>query len=501
MKILNTAQIREADRHTIAKEPITSIALMERAALACMNWIVERYDPTQAFSLLCGTGNNGGDGLALYRLLTQKKYNCVLYEFELGSGSSKDYAENRKRIQDEKIIKLTCPALTNIPKNHIIIDALLGTGLNRTAGGNLKEMIEKLNALPHQIISIDVPSGLFTEFNSENPAEGIVQAHHTLSFQCPKLAFLLPEMGNKVGEFHLLDIGLYPPFLEEVATPFHYLTAKKAKELYRPSKKFDHKGTHGHLLLIAGSKGKMGAAFLAAKAALRAGSGKLSVLTPQCGVDILQNSLPEAMIEANSGKYFISGYYDYNYMTVSLGPGMGITPETEGFLNSFFEKSKAQMIIDADAINVLAMHKKWMDVLPKNSILTPHPKEFERLIGPWKTDQQKLERLTHFAQKHEFICILKGAHTAIALPDGTVWFNSTGNPGMATAGSGDVLTGIVGGLLARGYSPESAAILGVYAHGKAADDQTKTLAPPFLLASDLIEGLNTVWRDLEKNDL
>ena len=501
MKILNKSQIREADQQTISNEPIASITLMERAALACMNWIVERYDKNQAFTLLCGTGNNGGDGLALYRLLVQKKYACTLYEFELGSSPSDDYSENRTEIQSEKIKKLTPLVLTSIPKNHIIIDALLGTGLNRATDRVLKEIIQKLNTLPHQVLSIDIPSGLFSEFNGENPTDGIIQANHTLSFQLPKLAFLLPERGNKVGEFHLLDIKLYPPFLKEVDTPYLYLTTKKANGLYRPTKKFDHKGTNGHLLLIAGSKGKMGAATLAAKAALRAGSGKLSVLTPQCGVGILQNTISEAMMEVNVGKDFISGHYGLNYKTIAIGPGIGTTTETKDFLNSFFEESNAQMVIDADAINLLAMHKEWIHLLPKNIILTPHPKEFERLLGPWKNDQQKLGRLTDFAEKHQFICILKGAHTAIALPNGSIWFNSTGNPGMATAGSGDVLTGVIGGLLAKGYSPETAALLGVYAHGKAADAQIKILAPPFLLASDIIEGLNSVWLEMEKKHL
>ncbi|MBL6665982.1 MAG: NAD(P)H-hydrate dehydratase [Flavobacteriaceae bacterium] len=380
----------------------------------------------------------------------------------------------------------------------IIIDGLLGTRLNRPVSGVLKKIIQALNSLPNTVLSIDIPSGLFPEFNGENAADGIVQAQHTLSFHAPKLAFLLPEQGEKAGQFHLLDIKLSASFIDEVETPHHYLTSEMAKSRYLSSAKFDHKGTNGHLLLMAGSKGKMGAATLAAKAALRTGLGKLSILTPQCGVEILQNTVSEAMIEFNKGKDCLSGHYGLNHSTISMGPGLGTHSETQHFLNSVFTQSQAAMVIDADAINLLAAQPELLKKLLPNSILTPHPKEFERLIGRWKDDQEKLERLRDFVQNNQLICILKGAHTAIALPDGNIWFNSSGNPGMATAGSGDVLAGIIGGLLAKGYTPESAALMGVYAHGRAADLQGQLLSYPFMLASDIINGLNEVWMEMEK---
>lgn len=499
MKILHQSQIQEADRQTIAQEPITSIDLMDRAAMACREWIVERYDNSQSFCLLCGTGNNGGDGLALYRLLTDKQYPCTLFEFPLGQNPTKDYAQNRKRVNIAKIQKLSPEGLSSLPKDVIIIDGLLGTGLNRPVSGALKKIIQTLNTLPNLVFSIDIPSGLFSEFNGDNPSQGIIQAHHTLSFQMPKLAFLLPEMGAKAGQFHLLDIRLLPSYLKEVKTHHYYLTSQMANSCFRPPNKFDHKGINGHHLLMAGSKGKMGAAVLAAQAALRTGLGKLSILTPQCGVEILQNTIPEAIVETNTGKYCLSGYYGLKYDTVSLGPGLGTDSETKDFLETFFTENNAQMVIDADAINLIAAHPEWIDKLPKNTILTPHPKEFERLVGAWKDDKEKLERLSHFAQKNQLICVLKGAHTAIALPDGKIWFNSSGNPGMATAGSGDVLTGIIGGLLAKAYTPETAALLGVYAHGRAADLQCQFLSPPFMLASDIIDGLNEVWKEMENS--
>tara|TARA_B100001175_G_C19501464_1_gene638325 strand:+ start:113 stop:1621 length:1509 start_codon:yes stop_codon:yes gene_type:complete len=497
MKILNQSQIREADHQTINREPIPSIALMERAAKACIGWLVERYDKTQSFCIICGTGNNGGDGLAIYRLLAEKKYPCKLFEFPLDNSPSKDFIENRKKIKIGEIKKLTLEALCSLPEEVILIDALLGTGVNRPVKGILKRVIQELNKLPNTILSIDIPSGLFPEFNSENYTERIVQANHTLSFQLPKLAFLLPEKGGKTGEFHLLDINLSPSFLDEVKTPYNFLTSKIANTLYKSTNKFDHKGTNGHHLLIAGSKGKIGAAILAAKAALRTGLGKLSILTPLCGVEILQNNITEAMIELNTGNNCLSGYYGLNFDTVSLGPGLGTSADTKDFLHSFFTKTKVRMVIDADAINLIALNPKWIKKLQQKTILTPHPKEFERLVGPWEGDKDKLERLIDFVKQNQLICVLKGAHTAIALPDGNIWFNSSGNTGMASAGSGDVLTGIIGGLLAKGYTPENAALLGVYAHGRAADIQTQSLSPPFMLASDIIDGLNDVWKEME----
>ena len=497
MKILQKSQIQEADRQTISMESIPSIELMERAAKACLLWICKNHNTDQKFTLLCGTGNNGGDGMALYRMLRQRKYSCNIFEFPLGKEASKDYLSNKLKIKKNKIITLTHRCLSDIKEDEIIIDALLGTGLNRPVEGKLKAIIQDINSLPNSVLSIDIPSGLFSDFNTDNPPDGIVQANHTLSFQTPKLSFLLPEFGEKVGQFHLLDIKISPHYLQNVQTPYYYLTPEIAKNFFKPQRKFDHKGNNGHLLLIAGSRGKMGAAVLAAKAALRTGTGKLSVLIPQCGIEILQNTTPESMVEINNGINSISGYYDFKYKVIAMGPGIGTATETKDYLQSVLNSSKAQMVIDADAINLIANHTELKNKLPQNTILTPHPKEFERLVGPWKNDQEKLERLGFLAQNHQIICVLKGAHTAIALPSGHIWFNSSGNPGMATAGSGDVLTGIIGGLLAKGYTPESAALLGVYAHGRGADLLRKSLSAPFMLASDLINGLNMVWREIE----
>ncbi len=497
MKILNQLQIHEADRQTIRMEPIASIDLMERAAKACFEWICQNYNTDKKLILLCGTGNNGGDGLALYRMLRQKKYKCTLFEFELGKISSHDYNLNKSKIAEENFKELTHESLSQIQKNEVIIDAILGTGLNRPVEGSLKRIIQVLNGMPNTILSIDIPTGLFSDFNHENHPNGIVKATHTLSFQMPKLAFLLPEYGEKSGHFDLLDIGILPSYLEKVSTPYHYLTAEKAKIYFKTPKKFDHKGSNGNLLLIAGSRGKMGAAILAARAALRTGAGKLSVLTPKCGIDILQNTIPEAIIETNYGVNSISGYYDLNYNTISIGPGMGTNSDAKKFLESVLTSSSAQMVIDADAINIIAEHPKLKEILPKNSIITPHPKEFERLVGSWKTEQEKLKLLIQFSANHNLICILKGAHSAIALPDGNIWFNSSGNPAMATAGSGDVLTGIIGGLLAKGYTPMEASLMGVFAHGYSADILCESISPAFMLASDLINGLNSVWRKFE----
>jgi hydroxyethylthiazole kinase-like uncharacterized protein yjeF len=497
MKILNRIQILEADRQTLRKASISSTALMERSAMACMHWITAHYTTNQVFAIFCGTGNNGGDGMALCRLLTEKKYNCSLYEYPLSETPAKDYQLNKAKIKGTSIKKLTAKAVASLPGNVVVIDALLGTGTNRPVEGVLKEILCGLNQLPNPVISIDTPSGLMSEYNSKNPAEGIVQAQHTLSFLRPKLAFLLPERGGKAGIFHLLDIGLDPKFLEEVKTPLRYLTVEKTKNIYRSPNKFDHKGNNGHLLVVGGSKGKMGAVVLAAKAGMRTGAGKLSVLCPQSGIEILQKSIPEVMIENNSGIDSISGYYGLNHNTIAVGPGMGTDPQTTAFMTSLLSQPKAQLVIDADALNMMAKEKQLLKKLPKNTVLTPHPKEFERWVGSWQNDQQKIQLLTDLTERYQVICVLKGAHTAVALPNGSVWFNSSGNPGMATAGSGDVLTGIIGGLMAKGYTPEDAALLGVYAHGRAADIISRSMNYNFMMASDIIRGLNEVWMELE----
>jgi len=498
LKILSTSQIRQADFYTIKNESIKSIDLMERAALKCFEWIQSKYDLSYTFYIFCGSGNNGGDGLAIARMLTLSKYKVYCYQIKLGNNFSNDFLVNKKRLE----IKLNSikqikqfPEIKNKSKS-IIIDSILGSGLNRNTSGFLKEIIFKINQEEVERVSIDIPSGLFSEDNSLNKMGGIIKSKHTLCFNSPKLSFFFPKNHQFVGEFHVLDIGLNRDFISSLNSQYYYLTRDFLSNTVKSRKKFDHKGSFGHLLIVSGSKGMMGSTILMSRAALSSGVGKLSILSPKCGEHILQTAVLEAILEQNSGKNYLTDTYNLKHDWLAIGPGIGTNLKTKNFLISLLKKVKTPIVLDADAINIISNENKLLSFIPENSILTPHPKEFERLVGKWKSDINKLSLLKNFSKKYKLICILKGANTSICFPNGNIYFNSTGNPGMASAGSGDVLTGIIGSLLAQGYSAEISSKLGVYVHGLAGDYAKEKFGEISMTSSNIHEFISLAFKKL-----
>ena len=498
LKILTSKQIQQADFQTIQNEPIKSIDLMERAALKCFEWIHDKYDLSYTFYAFCGTGNNGGDGLAIARMLNLSKHKVYCYEIKLGNNFSKDYLANKKRLELE-VNSINHINHFPIIENHskaIIIDSILGSGLNRNTSGLIKDVIFKINQTEMEIVSIDISSGLFSEDNSLNKLEGIVKSKYTLSFNAPKLSFVLPENEKFVGEFNILDIGLDKDFIGSLNSQYYYLTKDFLLKRIKHRKKFDHKGSFGHLLIVSGSKGMMGSTVLTSRAALSSGVGKLSILSPKCGEHILQTTVLEAILEQNNGKNYLTDIYNLKYDWLAIGPGIGTNIETKNFLISLLKKVKNPIVLDADAINIISNENKLLSFIPENSILTPHPKEFERLVGKWKSDINKLSLLKNFSKKYKLICILKGANTSICFPNGNIYFNSSGNPGMASAGSGDVLTGIIGSLLAQGYSPEISSKLGVYVHGLAGDYAKEKFGEISMTSSNIQEFISLAFKKL-----
>ncbi|WP_234733328.1 NAD(P)H-hydrate dehydratase [Tellurirhabdus bombi] len=496
MKILDVDQIRALDQYTIQHEPIAPINLMERAAQAFVDWYTARFDKGRQVRIFCGLGNNGGDGLAIARLLLQLDYTVHTYIVRYAPRESEDCMINHKRL---KLIA-TVNYLENdndipvIRHNDVVIDAILGSGLSRPTEGIIRTVIEALNFSPATVISVDIASGL--NANAPNGAgTTIVEPDYTVTFQLPKLGFMLPTNSRFVGEWHVVDIGLSRQFMDRANTVYYYTTTKEIRHLLRHRDRFSNKGTFGHALIFAGSYGKIGAAVLASRACLRSGVGLLTVHSPGCGYSILQTTVPEAMCRPDDHAELLTGYSKVKgtepekYDAVGIGPGIGKAPETLSMLKNLLDKVKKPMVIDADALNLLAENRDLIPKLPKNSILTPHPKEFERLTRRWTSDYDKLGILREFTQRHHVIVILKGAHTAVALPDGSVHFNSTGNPGMSTGGTGDVLTGVLTALLAQGYDPVEAAVLGVYEHGHAGDRAASRRGQVGLTALDLVDGL------------
>lgn len=498
MKILTSQQMREADAFSIENDPISSVDLMERAASICSDWIQAHFDKDVKLHVFCGMGNNGGDGLVISRLLSEQGYQIKTYRVKFSDKASADHQVNCDRIADQVIDIHSESQLEQleIEASELIVDAIFGTGLSKPVEGISATVIEYLNRCNAFKFSIDCPSGLFSEDNSKNTG-AIFLADHTLTFECPKLSFLLPESGSYVGNFSILDIGLNKEFLLSRESTFHFLNKAMLAPILHQRHKFSHKGSYGHALLVAGSTGKMGAAALAAQACLRSGVGLLSLESVKHGIEILQTLVPEAMLSLNEGEDKLEGRVSTSsFSSIAVGPGIGIEEATQSMMKLLIQDSQQPIVFDADAINILAENKTWLDFLPQGSILTPHPGEFMRLVGNWESDLESIEMQLELSRKHNIYVVLKGAHTRISCPDGKVYFNSTGNPGMATAGSGDSLTGIILGLLAQSYSPEQACTLGVYLHGLAGNLAAEELGFESMIASDIIEHLSEAFTEL-----
>lgn len=499
MKILTAQQIRDWDEYTIRQEPIASIDLMERAAGKCVDWMEEQGYLVFPLGIFCGKGNNGGDGLAIARMLAERNCAVTIYILELGQKGTEDFQTNLARIH--QFIDGDVHYIQNetnfpeLPAGTAIIDALFGSGLTRPLEGLTANLVDHINKSGCEIISIDVPSGLSVDQHSKG--NNIIHATHTLSFQCYKPALLLAENADYTGEVTILDIGLHPEYLSTIETTFELIDEKTISSIYKSRNRFSHKGNFGHALMIAGSYGKIGAAVLSAKACLRSGVGLITCHVPKCGYDILQTALPEAMLmtDINSSLLTKIDHDISKYNAIGTGPGIGTASETRTALKEVLKAYKKAMVIDADAINCLAMEKK-LPPLPTGSILTPHPKEFERLFGEMKNDFERIEKALLNAKRLKCFIVLKGHHTFIATPGGKGYFNSTGNAGMATAGSGDVLTGIITGLLAQGYTAEQAAVMGVYLHGVAGDKAAEKFSQEAMIAGDIIECLSTAFNEI-----
>ncbi|MEQ8688885.1 MAG: NAD(P)H-hydrate dehydratase [Imperialibacter sp.] len=497
MKILSPQQIREADAYTIENEPITSVDLMERASNAFVEEFKKHFFSDHVVWVFCGTGNNGGDGLAVARLLKDLKYEVKVWLAGSAEKGTEDFRVNLNRLTGAvSVAKASEIYAADIPDKLVIVDALFGSGLNRPVDGDYAKLIDFLNGIEARKVAIDIPSGLFCD----QPQNGAIAFHSdiTITFQAPKLAFLLPENYLYVGEWKSVDIGLSAQFMMELECSYYYQQVGD-EDLRPPNRaRFAHKGDAGRTLLIAGSKGKVGAAILSSKACMRAGAGLLTVHAPGCAVTPIHAAVPEAMVSEDSHHDYITQMPDglSNFDCVAIGPGLGTHNVTVKAFESVLKIVSKPMVIDADGLNILSRNPGLLELVPANSILTPHPGEFRRLVGDWSNDYERLNKQIEFSKKHQLIMVLKGAYSSISTPGGEVYFNSTGNPGMATAGSGDVLTGIVAGLLSQAFSPTKSARLAVLLHGISGDLGAQSRGEYGLIASDVIDFLPAAFTKL-----
>ncbi len=492
MKIFSAEQIRQWDQYTIINEPFTSVDLMERAAAGCFRWITKHCDLSKNFLIFCGNGNNGGDGLAIARMLQEAKIKVKVYILKSDKLSA-DCSTNLNRL---KFLSVTADKISTendlpeITTQCIIVDALFGTGLNKPLEGLAEKLVQHINVSVTEVISIDLPSGLFADCTSQENT--IVKAAHTLSFQTYKLAFMIAENEEYCGNIHLLDIGLHQHFYQSTKSKFQSLDKELIHSIYKPRKQFTHKYSYGHALLYAGSANMMGAAVLCAKACLRSGAGLLTVYA-KGNAAVIQMSIPEALTSDED---------DFDTITkkkaaIGIGPGLALTETNSALLKNILINWNGPLVIDASALHLLIPN---IDLLSKRqnkqAIITPHNGEFEKLFGKTSNSFERIQLAIKKAAQHNCYIILKGHHSLVACPDGEAYFNTTGNSGMATGGSGDVLTGIITGLLAQGYTQKDACLMGVYLHGLAGDLAAEKFSPEAMIAGDITEQLGAAFKTL-----
>lgn len=500
MKILTSEQIRSADAYTIKNEPIESVDLMERASEAFVRELLRIKNDCSHFTVFAGPGNNGGDGLVIARLLSRKGFSVHVCYVDFSENVSKDFEINKTRLMNTTVTFQSIRSiedLTEIRQKSTVIDAIFGSGLTRPVKGFPGEVIDHINAADHYTVAVDIPSGLFHDNNADNDLKAVVKADLTISFQVPKLCFLLPEFSEFVGKWVIVNIGLDKSFIADLKTNF--FTLERSDIQVNPRDSFAHKGTFGHALLCSGSLGKMGAAILSSRSCLRSGVGLLTTLVPSCGYSILQESVPEAMALTSDSENELSGVAPEltSYKAIGAGPGIGTKAPTHDFIKSLIMSSEAPLVLDADALNIISNDLSLLKYLQNRAILTPHPKEFDRIAGTSMNTYERIEKQIALSKEFNIVIILKGHHSSISTPEGNVFFNTTGNPGMSTAGSGDVLTGITLAFAAMGYSLTEAAKISVYLHGLAGDIALSEVGEASMIASDLIEHLPKAFAQLQ----
>ncbi len=499
MKIFSAQQMRMADEATMATEKITSLELMERAATQIFNLIHNRLQGSSIpIHVFCGLGNNGGDGLVVSRLLQEHGYKVKTYIVNFSDNRSKDFLTNYDRLKEiskEWPIQLKSEAdLPEIHQQDMVIDAIFGIGLNRPILPWVLALIKHINAARCFTLSVDLPSGLYADRVPNDP-EGVIFAGVTVTFQLPKLVFFLPQTAMYTRDLEVIDIGLDRDFLNQQKGIAELIQKNLVGPLYRSRYKYSHKGTYGHGVIIGGSYGKIGSVVLATKAVLRTGAGLVTAYVPECGYEILQTAIPEAMVLTDDDDELAEINLKFEPSAVGIGIGLGTNDKTIKAFGEFLKSYKGPMVIDADAINILAKTPEFLDDIPKNTIFTPHPKELERLIGKWKDDFDKIQKVKDFSSKYDVIVLVKGANSIIIYKD-LMYINNTGNPGMATAGSGDVLTGMITSLLSQGYDALQATVFGVYLHGSAGDIVAHKVGFEAVLASDIVSAIGQAFLEL-----
>lgn len=502
MKIFTTQEIREIDQFTIEHDGVSSIELIERVAEGVACEISSRWTPRKPMAVFAGPGNNGADALAAARLLAEQGYRPEVFLFNIGGDRlSPDCAKMRNLLKDtpgadliEVVSNFSLPDLT---ENHIVIDGLFGSGLHRPISGGFVSLVRYINESMATVVSIDIPSGLYGEWNPEAINRNIIHADLTLAIQAPRLSFFIDDYAEIIGEWKVLDIELSPEKMRATSTQYHFVEKTDVRRMLRRRPEICSKADFGSAIIYAGSYGMMGAAVLSTRGALRAGAGKVTVYSPRCGFNILQSTVPEALFSEDRDDLVISEIApSHRFNSIAIGPGIGTHDPTVKALEDFLAGTAVPVILDADALNCIAARPSMLSTIPILSTLTPHAGEFDRLFGAQNSAEARLRKAVEAARYYNIFIILKGRHTALVRPDGKIYFNSSGCPAMATPGSGDVLTGVLAAMSAQGYSPEYAAIISVFVHGLAGEMAAETHGAYGVTAGDIADNIGRAIKEI-----
>ncbi|MBR5899133.1 MAG: NAD(P)H-hydrate dehydratase [Muribaculaceae bacterium] len=495
MKIFTTENIREIDRYTIEKEGVSSLELIEQVARGVACEIMSRWRPNKRIAIFAGSGNNGADALATARMLIEEGYRPEVFLFNIGGNRlSGDCIIMRNRLLEMNYSQFVevrgSFSFPDLNRSHVVIDGLFGSGLREPLTGGFMSLVRYINESGATVVSIDVPSGMFCDWNRGSINRNIIHAHLTLAVQFPRLAFFIGDNADLVGEWKLLDIDLSEEKVRNTPSDYYLVEKEDVRRVLRPRRDFTSKADYGSAMIIAGSYGMMGAAVLAARGALRGGAGKVSVHSARYGYTVMQASVPEALFDADNHETIVTNMLmRRSYSSIAIGPGIGTNENTVKALGAFLASSKQPVVLDADALNCIALQPTLLNHIPSLSVITPHEAEFDRLFGIQPNAESRLIKALEMSKHYNIIIVLKGYYTAVVRPDGRVYFNSSGNPAMATAGSGDVLTGVIAAFIAQGYNPEISALLAVYVHGVAGDIAAEEHGQYGVTAGDIADNI------------
>ncbi len=520
MRILTAEAMRGVDRVAIEQLGLPGLVLMENAALGVVDAIGRQYPQAESAAVFCGPGNNGGDGLAVARQLATRGYAVEIFLADGGrplTGDAATQLEICRRLAltlhqlppDGDVDAALAAALAAAAQHDLVVDALFGTGLGRPLAGLFARLVEGLNEVPRPRVAVDIPSGL-SGSRADLPGPHL-RADLTVTFAAPKVAHVFPPAADAVGELVVTDLGFPPRWIDEAEGDLHLLVGEELCGLLPPRARDSHKGDFGHLLLVAGSVGKAGAAVLAARAAVRAGAGLVTAAVPEPILAIVQQGSIESMgvpLPAGAAGGLAAAAVERilaaaaGKSAVALGPGLGQEEETAGAIRRLAAALELPLVLDADGLNAFAGRAEELAGRPAPTVLTPHPGELGRLLGVSTAEVQadRLAAARRAAAATGAVVVLKGSLTLVAAPGGGVWVNPTGNPAMASGGTGDVLTGIAGSLAAQRLPPLDAARLAVYLHGLAGDRAHARLGGPCLAAEDLIAALPAAMAELATGD-